>query len=59
MSENQKSAICLYVTLTFLLTGLTGVGMAIYIAVTGYDNVSHSTPIKFSESVMGYMHDHN
>jgi len=41
MSEDQKSNICLFVTLTFLLIGLTGIVMGIYIETVGIENVNN------------------
>jgi len=57
MSEDQKTNICLYVTLTFLLTGLTGIGMAIFMFVNENTNQYNFNTIS-EISTIGYMHEH-
>jgi len=58
MSEDQKLKICLHVTIAFLLTGLTGVGMAGYVSVFGYEDLSHSALVEMIEYVIGGDNDH-
>ena len=59
MSENQKSTLCLFVTLTFFLTGLTGIGMAVYVSVYGYEDVSHSAAVETTETIVRYVNGYN
>jgi len=40
MSDDQKSNICLVITLSFLLIGLTGIGMGIYVETVGIERVN-------------------
>jgi len=55
----NRNAICASVALTFFLIGLSGISMAVYVSVYGYEDLSHSAAIRTTEHLVSFMHDYN